>query len=91
MASPAASLAVAGGHRELPVRKGRGKLQAIDVTVIMGDPRLPDQVKRGGAFNPEDLETVEIPTTSPVATIDRAVEFFRGFRQELWTPSRRDS
>ncbi len=43
---------------QLPVRKGRGKLQAIDVTVIMGDPRLPDQVKRGGAFNPEDLETV---------------------------------
>ena len=24
----------------------------------MGDPRLPDQVKRGGAFNPEDLETM---------------------------------
>ena len=43
---------------QLPVRKGRGKLQALDVTVIMGDPRLPDQVKRGGAFNPEDLETV---------------------------------
>ena len=43
---------------QLPVRKGKGKLQAIDVTVIMGDPRLPDQVKRGGAFNPEDLETV---------------------------------
>jgi D-alanine-D-alanine ligase len=43
---------------QLPVRKGRGKLQALDITVIMGDPRLPDQVKRGGAFNPEDLETV---------------------------------
>ena len=42
---------------QLPVRKGRGKLQALDVTVLMGDPRLPDQVKRGGAFNPEDLET----------------------------------
>ena len=25
---------------------------------ILGDPRLPDQVKRGGTFNPEDLETV---------------------------------
>ena len=43
---------------QLPVRKGKGKLQALDVTVIMGDQRLPDQVKRGGAFNPEDLETV---------------------------------
>jgi D-alanine-D-alanine ligase len=42
----------------LPVRKGRGKLQALDVTVILGDHRLPDQVKRGGTFNAEDLETV---------------------------------
>ena len=42
----------------LPVRKGRGRLQALDVTVILGDHRLPDQVKRGGAFNAEDLETV---------------------------------
>ena len=24
----------------------------------MGDHRLPDQVKRGGAFNPEDIETI---------------------------------
>ncbi len=28
------------------------------VTVVMGDPRLPDAVKRDGQFNPEDLETV---------------------------------
>jgi D-alanine-D-alanine ligase len=42
----------------LPVRKGRGRLQALDVTVLLGDHRLPDQVKRGGAFNPEDIETV---------------------------------
>jgi D-alanine-D-alanine ligase len=39
-------------------RKVKGKLQQIDVTVLMGDPRLPDQVKRGGTFNPEDLDTV---------------------------------
>jgi D-alanine-D-alanine ligase len=39
-------------------RKSRGKLQALDITVILGDPRLPDTVKRNGAFNPEDLETV---------------------------------
>jgi D-alanine-D-alanine ligase len=43
---------------QLPARKSRGKLQALDITVIMGDPRLPDQVKRGGTFNPEDLDTV---------------------------------
>ncbi|MEK9723034.1 MAG: methyltransferase domain-containing protein [Rhodospirillaceae bacterium] len=29
-----------------------------DVTVILGDPRLPDQVKRGGVFNAEDMDTV---------------------------------
>jgi len=30
-----------------------------NVTVILGDPRLPDSVKRGGRFNPEDLDTIE--------------------------------
>ncbi len=30
----------------------------IDVTVVMGDPRLPDAVKRGGAFNAEDHDTI---------------------------------
>jgi D-alanine-D-alanine ligase len=43
---------------QLPARKARGKLQALDVTVILGDPRLPDQIKRGGIFNPEDLDTI---------------------------------
>jgi D-alanine-D-alanine ligase len=43
---------------QLPARKSRGKVQKLDITVIMGDPRLPDAVKRGGTFNPEDLETV---------------------------------
>ncbi len=41
-----------------PARKVRGKSQVIDVTVLLGDPRLPDQVKRNGEFNPEDLDTV---------------------------------
>jgi D-alanine-D-alanine ligase len=44
---------------QLPARKPRGKLQQIDVTVVMGDPRLPDTVKLGGAFNPEDMETIK--------------------------------
>jgi D-alanine-D-alanine ligase len=30
-----------------------------DVTVILGDPRLPDPVKRNGRYNEEDIETVE--------------------------------
>jgi D-alanine-D-alanine ligase len=29
-----------------------------NVTVLLGDPRLPDSVKLGGQFNPEDLDTV---------------------------------
>lgn len=28
------------------------------VTVLMGDPTLPDPVKRNGVFNPEDMETI---------------------------------
>jgi D-alanine-D-alanine ligase len=39
-------------------RKPKGKAQLIDVTVLLGDPRLPDQIKRGGTFQPEDLDTV---------------------------------
>ena len=38
-------------------RASRGPLYP-KVTVLMGDPRLPDDVKLGGQFNPEDLATV---------------------------------
>jgi len=30
-----------------------------EVTVLLGDPRLPDACKRDGRFNEEDLETIE--------------------------------
>ena len=30
-----------------------------DVTVILGDPRLPDSVKRNGRFGEEDIETID--------------------------------
>ena len=30
-----------------------------DITVILGDPRLPDPVKRNGRYNEEDIETIE--------------------------------
>ncbi len=43
---------------QLPARKIKGKVQQIEVTVLMGDPRLPDTVKRGGTFNPEDHDTI---------------------------------
>ena len=35
----------------------RGEKQRL--TVLLGDPRLPDPVKRDGAFNAEDLDTVD--------------------------------
>jgi fructokinase len=37
----------------------------------------------GVGTGPDDLELAEIPTTSPAATIDRAVEFFGRFRSDL--------
>ncbi|MPY69093.1 MAG: methyltransferase domain-containing protein [Alphaproteobacteria bacterium] len=36
-----------------PARRG-----PMDVAVLLGDPRLPDAVKRGGEFNDEDFDTV---------------------------------
>jgi len=36
-----------------PARRG-----PVDVAVLLGDPRLPDEVKRGGEFNDEDFDTV---------------------------------
>ncbi|MCC6151842.1 MAG: methyltransferase domain-containing protein [Planctomycetes bacterium] len=30
-----------------------------EVTVLLGDPSLPDAVKKDGQFNPEDLETID--------------------------------
>ncbi|MBI5618591.1 MAG: methyltransferase domain-containing protein [Gammaproteobacteria bacterium] len=38
--------------------KRRRDVPYPEVTVLLGDPRLPDGVKRNGVFNPEDLETV---------------------------------
>jgi len=41
---------------EPAVRKGP---QQGAVTVLLGDPSLPDPVKRDGCFNPEDIDTTE--------------------------------
>jgi len=42
----------------VPARARKGGILFPEVTVLMGDPRLPDSVKLGGHFNPEDLQTV---------------------------------
>jgi len=34
------------------------KIPFPKITVIMGDPRLPDKVKKNGQYNEEDLETI---------------------------------
>ena len=48
----------AQGPQKAPTAKGR-RAPYPNVTVIMGDPRLPDTVKMGGKFNPEDFETIK--------------------------------
>ncbi|MDD9877598.1 MAG: methyltransferase domain-containing protein [Magnetovibrio sp.] len=40
-------------------RAGRRRQEPVAVTVIFGDPRLPDPVKRDGLFNIEDLDTID--------------------------------
>jgi D-alanine-D-alanine ligase len=49
-------LTVQAPHR--PLRPSSRRAAPRDVTVVLGDPRLPDGVKRNGRFNPEDFETV---------------------------------
>ncbi len=43
-------------RRERPVKRGQ---KTVDITVVMGDPRLPDTVKRNGQFNQEDFDTID--------------------------------
>jgi len=46
---------------DAPRKAKRARREAIfpEVTVLLGDPRLPDPVKRNGRYNPEDIETIE--------------------------------
>jgi len=48
-------LTATGPRHETRAPKGA---QVLDVAVVMGDPRLPDTVKREGKFSTEDFETV---------------------------------
>jgi D-alanine-D-alanine ligase len=47
------------GRAPRKARVRRRRVALCDVTVLLGDPELPDAVKREGRFNPEDLETVD--------------------------------
>lgn len=44
---------------EPPKKKAKAKRVFHKVTVVMGDPSLPDEVKRDGQFNPEDIDTID--------------------------------
>ena len=41
-----------------PAKAGRRNTLFPSVTVLLGDPRLPDSCKRNGCFNPEDFTTI---------------------------------
>lgn len=41
------------------VRLPRRSTRISDIVVILGDPRLPDPVKRNGQFNAEDIDTID--------------------------------
>lgn len=45
---------------EAPRKVERARREAVfpEVTVLLGDPRLPDPVKRNGQFNTEDFDTI---------------------------------
>ena len=46
---------------EAPRKAARQRHEVLfpEVTVLLGDPRLPDSVKRNGQFNSEDFDTIE--------------------------------
>lgn len=42
-----------------PSKPARNRPAFPEVTVLLGDPRLPDRCKRDGQFNPEDFVTID--------------------------------
>lgn len=50
-------LTASAPHKSARARKGG--VPFPEVTVLLGDPRLPDKIKLDGQFNAEDLATVE--------------------------------
>jgi D-alanine-D-alanine ligase len=61
--------------QQKPSRARVPRVHFPDVTVLLGDPSLPDPVKRGGRFNAEDLETV--------SRMRDAVQGLKGYRFEF--------
>jgi len=51
---------ITGIGPEKTVNRSAPKVAITRVTVLMGDPRMPDVVKMGGQFNPEDMHTINM-------------------------------
>lgn len=55
----ACRMLITGQSPRAPTRSRKRRPAFPQVTVLLGDPRLPDSCKCNGQFNPEDLETVQ--------------------------------
>ncbi len=58
-----------------PARRARPLSQPKQLTVLMGDTRLPDAVKRDGVFNPEDQEAIDRMKAALESLPDYAVRY----------------
>lgn len=76
----------AEGPTKTPAAKKRESAR-LPVTVVMGDPRLPDDVKLGGKFNPEDLDTIQ-RLKAALEELDEYSFRYLDNHQSLWTDLR---
>ncbi|HIJ64714.1 MAG TPA: methyltransferase domain-containing protein [Candidatus Hydrogenedentes bacterium] len=63
-------------RKPVPVARVAKRLPAVsEVTVLLGDPSLPDDIKREGRFNEEDLETIRQMTEALDALGDYSFQY----------------
>lgn len=58
-----------------PQKKPKSDDSLVRITVLMGDPELPDMVKKEGKFNEEDLDTIQ--------RLKEALSTLEGYRFEF--------
>ena len=68
-------------------REPRRSALISDVAVVLGDPRLPDPVKRNGHFNEEDIETIDRLKAALARTARLSFPFSRQPRGALCRPA----
>lgn len=66
-----------------PIKKSKVlpsiKNNALSILVLLGDPRLPDPVKRNGQFNEEDLSTIQ-KLREALATLNYSPKYFNNHK-----------